>query len=59
MSSDDAAKLLGIHSKTLQKMARKQLVPSHRVGTLWRFRGSELDAWLEAQLNSEETTRAA
>jgi excisionase family DNA binding protein len=46
VDSHQAAALLGIHPKTLQKMARAGTVPCHRIGDLWRFRASELDRWL-------------
>jgi excisionase family DNA binding protein len=47
------AALLGVHPKTLQKLARAGTVPSHRIGDLWRFRASELDTWLRAAVNSK------
>jgi excisionase family DNA binding protein len=43
LNSEQAADLLKIHPKTLQKMARQGRVPAHRIGDLWRFRASELD----------------
>lgn len=52
LDSHRAAALLGIHPKTLQKLARNGAVPGHRIGDLWRFRASELDAWLRTGLNS-------
>jgi excisionase family DNA binding protein len=52
MDSQQAAALLGIHPKTLQKLARAGAVPGHRIGDLWRFRASELDTWLRAGVNS-------
>jgi excisionase family DNA binding protein len=53
LDSNQAAALLGIHPKTLQKFARAGAVPSHRVGDLWRFRASELDMWLRTGVNSK------
>jgi excisionase family DNA binding protein len=47
-----AAGLLGIHPKTLQRMARAGEVPAVRVGRYWRFRASELDSWIRSQVNS-------
>jgi excisionase family DNA binding protein len=43
-----AAALLGIHEKTLQRMAREGRVPAIRVGKFWRFRKSVLNTWLES-----------
>jgi excisionase family DNA binding protein len=53
LDTQRAAALLGIHPKTLQKLARAGAVPSHRIGDLWRFRASELDTWLRTGINSK------
>lgn len=53
LDAQRAAELLGIHPKTLQKLARAGSVPSHRIGDLWRFRASELDTWLRTGINSK------
>jgi len=45
---EKAAELLGIHPKTLQQMARQGRIPAKKVGRSWRFRTSELDAWLRS-----------
>ena len=46
MDSAEAASLLHIHPKTLQKLARAGTVIGIPVGKLWRFRASALNAWL-------------
>ena len=46
MDSAEAAALLQIHPKTLQKLARAGTVIGIRVGKLWRFRASSLNEWL-------------
>ena len=51
LDSVAAAKLLRIHPKTLQKMARSGTVPGHRIGDLWRFRVSVLDTWIREAVN--------
>ena len=53
LNTEQAASLLQIHPKTLQKLARAGTVPCHRIGDLWRFRASELDTWLRTGLNSK------
>ena len=53
LDTHEAAALLGIHPKTLQKMARAGTVPGHRIGDLWRFRVSELDSWVGETVNSQ------
>ena len=47
LDSEQAAALLKIHPKTLQKMARRGEVVAVQIGRLWRFRASALNRWLE------------
>lgn len=58
LDSDAAAKLLQIHPKTLQKLARAGRVPAHSVCGLWRFRASELDEWLKTEVSSKSHSRS-
>jgi excisionase family DNA binding protein len=46
LDSEEAAALLKIHPKTLQKMARRGEVVAIQIGKLWRFRVSALNDWL-------------
>jgi excisionase family DNA binding protein len=48
----EAAALLGMHWKTLEKMARTKEVPAFRIGGRWRFRSSLLNEWLQKSLVS-------
>jgi excisionase family DNA binding protein len=50
LDSDEAAALLGIHKKTLQRMARSGEVPGVQIGDLWRFRASTLNEWFGSKL---------
>ncbi len=52
LDSDEAAALLKIHPKTLQKMARNGEITGVQVGRLWRFRASVLNEWLEQKMAS-------
>lgn len=47
LDSEEAAALLKIHPKTLQKMARRGEVVAIQIGRLWRFRASALNRWLD------------
>lgn len=47
LDSEEAAALLKIHPKTLQKMARNGEITAIQIGKLWRFRVSALNEWLE------------
>lgn len=46
LDSSEAAALLKIHPKTLQKLARRGEVVAMQIGKLWRFRASALNDWL-------------
>ena len=50
LDSREAAALLQIHPKTLQRLARKGEIRAMRVGKLWRFRASDLDVWVHLRL---------
>lgn len=52
LDSDEAAALLKIHPKTLQKMARNGDITAVQIGRLWRFRASVLNDWLEHKMVS-------
>jgi excisionase family DNA binding protein len=52
LDSDEAAALLKIHPKTLQKMARNGEITGVQVGRLWRFRASVINEWLEQKMAS-------
>ena len=52
VDSEEAARFLNINPKTLQKMARNGAVPGYRIGKLWKFRISDLDAWLRSKVIS-------
>ncbi|MBZ5678164.1 MAG: helix-turn-helix domain-containing protein [Acidobacteriia bacterium] len=53
LKTAQAAALLGVHPKTLQRMARNGEVPGHRIGDLWRFRASDLDRWVRGEVSSQ------
>lgn len=47
MCDAEAAQFLGgLHPKTVQRMARRGELPAYRIGKYWRYRASELTAWL-------------
>jgi excisionase family DNA binding protein len=52
LDSDEAALIMNIHPKTLQKLARKGVVRGIHVGKLWRFRASTIEEWIQRQLAS-------
>ena len=51
-----AAQFLGMHWKTIQRLARENLLPAYpfsgRQRRQWKFRISELDNWAKSRLPS-------
>lgn len=46
LNVDEIAQHLGIASVTVYRWLEKGKIPSHRVGKQWRFKASEVDAWV-------------
>lgn len=42
LNTDQAAAMLGVHPKTLQRLARSGRISAFRVGKLWRFQACDL-----------------
>lgn len=46
---EKAAEYLNIKPVTLRKwISQKKDLPAHQIGKLWRFKKSELDAWVHS-----------
>ena len=52
LTSKQAAELLHIHPKTLERKARLKEVPGHFKFNRWYFLASELDDWLRSDVDS-------
>lgn len=50
LDSEQAAALLKIHPKTLQRMARNRQINGVQIGRLWRFRASQLNDWMQSKM---------
>lgn len=48
LSVDGLAQYLGISKETIYRWLDKKKVPAHRVGKLWKFKASEVDAWVKS-----------
>jgi excisionase family DNA binding protein len=58
LTTAQAASLLQVHAKTLELWARSKRVPAYNLGR-WKFRASELDAWLRGSVHSASANPAA
>ena len=52
IDAEAAGRLLGVHPKTVKRFAQAGTIPGMRIGKLWRFRASSLDAWARVQIDS-------
>ncbi len=50
VDANRAAELLKLHPKTVKRMAQQGILPALKIGRVWRFRESALDAWMVSQL---------
>ena len=49
ISLDDAAEYLGVKAITIREWIRKNNgIPAHKIGKQWKFKRSELDAWVKS-----------
>lgn len=47
VSADAVSDHLGIAKDTIYRWIETRGLPAHRVGRLWKFKLSEVDAWVE------------
>lgn len=52
LDTDQAAGIMRVHPKTLQRYARQGIVRGFQLGTMWRFRASDIDRWISEKLAS-------
>lgn len=48
LSVDEIAAHLGVNPDTIYKWIDRKKLPAHKVGRLWKFLASEVDAWVKA-----------
>jgi excisionase family DNA binding protein len=53
LTSEDVGKVLGIHPKVVERMAKRKELPGLKVGRFWRYRASALDGWIDSRLQSD------
>ena len=45
---EEAASYLGVTKETIRNWIKKTDIPAHKIGKLWKFKASELDAWVKS-----------
>ncbi len=53
LTSEDLAAYLRLNVKTVYRLTKAGKIPAVRVGQRWRFRKSQIDAWLQSH-NTQE-----
>ena len=48
VSLEDIALHLGVSQDTIHRWIRNRNMPAHQIGRLWKFKVSEVDAWVRA-----------
>lgn len=54
IGTKELCRYLSINRHTIMAWIKDKNMPAYRVGGGWRFRISEIDAWIEAQQDEEQ-----
>lgn len=47
-SLEEVAAFLGVNKETVRNWIKKTDIPAHKVGRQWKFKLSEVDAWVKS-----------
>ncbi len=47
-SLEEVAKHIGVNKDTVRNWIKKDAIPAHKIGKLWKFRLSEIDEWVKS-----------
>lgn len=53
LTIEEVAKYLRVSDRTVYDWAQKGEIPAGKIGTVWRFKKSEVENWVNARLSSE------
>ncbi|MPM89531.1 hypothetical protein SDC9_136640 [bioreactor metagenome] len=56
VSLEDIASHTGLSKDTIRNYIKKNVIPYHRIGKQYKFRISEIDAWVESGKSAEIDT---
>lgn len=45
---EEAAEYMDVTRDTVRNWIKKTDIPAHKIGKLWKFKKSELDAWIKS-----------
>ncbi len=55
LTIDEVAKYLRVSERTVYEWAQKGEIPSGKIGTVWRFKKSEIEKWVNDRLGSSKS----
>jgi len=56
LTIEEVAKYLRVSERTVYDWAQKGEIPSGKIGTVWRFKKSEIERWVNERLSSNRPT---
>lgn len=59
LTIEEVAKYLRVSERTVYDWAQKGEIPSGKIGTVWRFKKSEIEKWVNDRLSSGSKTTTA
>lgn len=57
LTIDEVAKYLRVSERTVYEWAQKGDIPSGKIGTVWRFKKSEIEKWVNDKLSSPQSSK--
>ena len=58
LTIEEVAKYLRVSDRTVYDWAQKGEIPAGKIGTVWRFKKSEVENWVNARLSSDSSKQA-
>ena len=55
LTIEEVARYLRVSDRTVYDWAQKGEIPAGKIGTVWRFKKSEIENWVNARLSSENS----
>ena len=55
LTIEEVAKYLRVSERTVYDWAQKGEIPAGKIGTVWRFKKSEIENWVNEKLSSSQT----
>ena len=59
LTIDEVAKYLRVSERTVYDWAQKGEIPSGKIGTVWRFKKSDIEQWVNTRLSGSQKQRFA